>query len=226
MTGDRLSHPSKAPTDRAGAPSITWSRLSAIASGAFSEGQRPRIGPHGVGQRLRLGTLPTEHGTGRHWEQRVHRIVHCPSPVPGELHGTERAGPQALELTARQRRHRQDKGELAAGAQIKVSGADGKKCAQIVLRGEFATDVNFLCFGQLLEPLLEIGAHMAKGEPGRVADDDVGPAAGGRIGERARQIPCDVSPYRVATVRRSWSKAMCFRQSLMAHCCSCVISAR
>src|SRR5208283_56308 len=91
----------------------------------------------------------------------------------------EGTGAQALELATRQRSQRQYKGEPARTAKIKRRRAGGEKRCEIVLRRELATDIDAEALRQFPEPLLQIGAHMAECDPGRIADDYIRPAAAG-----------------------------------------------
>ena len=56
------------------------------------------------------------------------------------------------------------------------------------MRRKLASNIDARPLRQLLEPLLQIIAHVAKGDPWRIADDDVRPTAASGKGDRLELI--------------------------------------
>src|ERR1700722_8470480 len=61
-------------------------------------------------------------------------------------------------------------------------------------------DIDAEALSQLLEALLQIVAHVAEGDPWRIADDDVRPSAARRKGEGSGKVACNIGPNGVAAV--------------------------
>jgi hypothetical protein len=130
-------------------------------------------------------------------------------------------------LSARQRRERKDKSERAARAQIKRRRAHREESAKVILCRELAADKDSFASCQFLEPLLQIAAHVAIVDPGRIADDDTGPATGSGKGQGPRKIARHIRPDRVAPVTPELvENDIGFAEILTANFCSSVTSTR
>ena len=156
--------------------------------------QRAGIGAHRFRHRFADPLPSSKHHAGRHGKQRLDAVVHRPSLLPTNRAVLVNSLAQFLELPARQHGQRQDKRDAAGGAQIEARRPRHEQSAQVVLGAELAADIYAGPFGEFLEPLLQIRAHVAIGDPGRIAYDGVRPAPARREGQRTRQVAGDIGP--------------------------------
>jgi hypothetical protein len=96
-----------------GAFSVSSNIPAAIkrSTNASDAGQGTRVGPDSLRHGFRGRAAAAKYSAGRHREQWLDAVVHCPGVVPLDRAAVERSGSQALELPAGQRRKRQDESE-------------------------------------------------------------------------------------------------------------------